>query len=208
MNGQKFRKHPGGIKSIVSTFKILFFLGIVVSAVAVVAALVALFNNEVSMYVVTNNPNLNSITENGFSLTNLKSIGLIHFEARNVFEWLWLPRYNGLDFYTHLISFLITWQLYHIFSEINMDNPFYEGILKRINLIYRFIFIGFVFITVRHFYIVYVIKNIGDGNFNLPSSVYESTPGYLSLGTWLIVYLFAHVYKKGVLLQREQDLTI
>lgn len=208
MNSQKFRKHPGGVKSIVRTFKFLFLLGVVISAVTVLAALVALFNNEISMYVVTKNQNLDSITGKGFSISNLKAIGLVHFEAKSVLEWLLLPRFNGLDFYSHLISFFITWQLYQILSEINLDHPFYEGILKRIKLTYQLIIIGFVFMAVRHVYIGHVIKKMGGGELDLPSSVYETTPGYLSLGAWLIVYLFAHVYQKGVLLQKEQDLTI
>ena len=208
MNSQKFRKHPGGVKSIVRTFKFLFLLGVIASAMAVLAGLFALFSNEISMYVVTKNPHLEAINGNGFSLSQLKSIGLLHFETRNVFEWLLLPRYKGLDFYIHLISFLITWQLYRIFSEINLDRPFYERISKRIKVTYKLIFIGFLFTVVRYIYILQTIRDIGVGELNLPSSVVENNPGYLSLGAWLIVYVFAHVYQKGVLLQQEQELTI
>ncbi len=208
MNSQKFRNHPGGIKAIVAYVNVALLIGIIGSILLVIISLVAMFSENVSLMVTSNVSATNDIANTNFSLKYVKTTGLLNFIPRNVIEWLFLPRYQDFDVYLNLISLLITWQLYRVFKEINMDSPFYEGILKRITLIYRLIFFGFIFSIARHGYLVFVIRDVSADTYTLSATSFLSSSGYFSFGTWVIVYLFAHVYKNGVLLQQERELTI
>ncbi len=208
MNSQNFRRHPGGIYSVIKSFKLLLLFGILGGSVAVIVGLFSMFNNRISIYVTGSGDKMADISNQAFVISNIKTFGLLKFEARNAIEWLFLPRYSDFDVFVHAISLLISWQLYQIIKEINLENPFYEGILKRIKTIYLSVFCGFIFITLRHLYVLYVVNDVTHAGFQSLRTSFLSSDGYLSLGTWLIVYLFAHVYKKGLSLQSYNDLTI
>jgi len=208
MNSQKFRNHPGGIRAVVTYVNVALLIGVIGSVSLVVVSLFAMFKENISLMVIANTSSINEITNANFSLTNVKTAGLLNFVPRNVMEWLFLPRYQDFDVYLNVISLSITWQLYRVFKEINMDSPFYEGIMKRIIRIYRMIFFGFIFSILRHAYLVFVIQDVSAGAYSISGTSFLSSSGYFSFGTWVIVYLFAHVYKNGVLLQKESELTI
>lgn len=208
MNTQKFRNHMGGISAVVKYINVALLIGIIGSILLVIISLVVMFKENISLMVTSTTSSINDITNADFSLTYIKTTGLLNFVPRNFMEWLFLPRYQDFDLYLNVISLLITWQLYRVFKEINMDSPFYEGILNRITRIYQLIFFGFIFSVLRHAYLVFVISDISGGMYGLSATSFLSSSGYFSFGTWVIVYLFAHVYKKGVLLQQEKELTI
>ncbi len=209
MDNQKFRKHPGGVYSGVKVIKVLLLFGLLFSAISAMVALVIMFSENISANVVTRvSEATTAAVKNAFELTNLRTISALNFEPRNVLEWFFLPRLSDFDFHISLLTLIITWQLYRIFKEINLANPFYESISKRLTVVYLIIFYGFIFSILRYAYFMYIIRDLTDNAYNLNAKDYISTASYFSVGTWIIVYLFAYVYKKGVLLQKEQDLTI
>ncbi|RZK38452.1 MAG: DUF2975 domain-containing protein [Pedobacter sp.] len=208
LQSSRFRKHPGGAQAVVSTFKVLLLIAVVMSAVGLIISFFSLFNSKIAVYVTSKEILQNNISASVFTLTNPRTSGILTFEVRSVIEWLLLPRFNHTDIFMNAFSFIITWQLFRILKEIDMVNPFYTSIMKRINLIYQMIFIGGIFLVGRYFFFSYVIGDITDKAYKLSDLNYLSSTGYFSLGSWLIIYLFAHVYKKGVLLQQEQELTI
>lgn len=208
IESQKFRKHPSGIQSVIIIFKIALLITLGLTAISLVVGILAMFEESVSVNVVSKANDLSTSIKGSFQLLNIKTTGTLIFEPRNFLEWLLLPRNSGFDVYINSLSIIITWQLYRILQEINLDNPFYGGILSRIKIVYRVIFYGLVFSTLKYVYFASVISNVTDGAYKLTLLDYVSVSGYFSFGAWAIVYLFAHVYKKGVMLQQEQELTI
>ena len=102
----------------------------------------------------------------------------------------------------------MTWNLFRIFREINLDQPFYDSVWLRMKRIQQLIFVGIVFALGTHLYLVYIVGKIGNGKLVLADRDYSSSYGHFTVGTWVIVYIFAYVYKKGVVLQQETELTI
>jgi hypothetical protein len=89
-----------------------------------------------------------------------------------------------------------------------MNKPFYGDVFKRLRTLQQLILIGWLVTGIRYTYVYFVIRDITGKSFSLNSFAYLTSPGYLSLGTWLIVLLFSSIYRRGVMLQRDQDLTI
>jgi hypothetical protein len=89
-----------------------------------------------------------------------------------------------------------------------MEKPFYGGVLKRLRNLQQLIILGWLVTGIKSAYVYFVIRELTEKSFSLTGLSDLVSPGYLTLGAWLIVLLFASVYKKGVVLQREQDLTI
>lgn len=203
-----FRQHQGGVHSVIRFANVFLLLGLLVQLAAAIIAIVTMFSNEINLNVVANYRTGDSAMHRLTGFSALKTMGMLNFEAQNLIQWLLLPRHSEFDVYNIFISLAVTWQLYRIFKDINVLQPFYGGILKRIIAIRQLIFIGIVFSIARYAYLFYIVRNVGNGQYQLLPNSYLTSFGYFTFGTWIIVYLFAHVYKKGVVLQRENELTI
>jgi hypothetical protein len=208
INSDQFRKHPTGGGGLVNILRVLFLIGSIIGLGLIITSIYAMFSNDVSLYVVSKRSSLPDVQGNAFVLTKVNQVGILNFKIRNAVEWLLMPRSNRLDLYTNIFSFLITFQLFKISSQINMEKPFYGEVIKRLKLLHQLIIIGWIVTGIRYTYVHLVIKELTGQAFTFSSLSNILSPGYLSLGTWLIVLLFSYVYKKGLILQRDQDLTI
>ena len=208
INSAQFRKHPNGGKGLVNLLRILFLIGSIIGFLLVVISMFAMFKNEVSLYVISKKSLMPDIVGDGFMINKVKQLGILNFKTNNVLEWLLLPRSNRFDLFSNLFSSLITWQLFKIASEINMDKPFFTNVLKRLDFMHQLIMSAWVVSAIQYSYVIYVINTLTNKSFSISSYAYLISPGYFSLGTWLIVFLFTYVYRKGIRLQQDQDLTI
>lgn len=208
MDSNKFRKHPGGVKSVFSFINLFLLLGIIAQSILVVMAIVSMGDDDISLEVTAAVSKSPAPAIGGLPVEALRTILLLNFEPRNILEWLLLPRFGGFDVYTGLISIVVTWQLYCVFKKINLKKPFHTEVLSRMTIIHRLILIGIFCGVLRYAYLLSVVKHIGKGDYILAGNPFLSPIGYFTGGTWIIVYLFAQVYKKGVVLQQEQELTI
>ncbi len=207
INSGQFRKHPVGGRGLIY-LKVIFIIGCIISAGFVIASIFAMFNSDIFLNVVSKKSLLPDVEGEGFTLNNVKQYGILNFKIRNAAEWLLMPRSNRLDLYNNIFSLLITWQLFKIANEINMEKPFYGDVFKRLQNLQRLILIGWLVTAARYTFVHFVIRDVTNTSFSLNSLAYLTSPGYLSFGTWFIVILFSIIYRKGVGLQREQDLTI
>ena len=138
----------------------------------------------------------------------MRQSGIIKFEITNALDWLMMPRSNGLNLYTNIFSVLITWQLFKIASEINMEKPFFGNVVKRLHYLQRLIITGWVVTGLIGAYVHYAIRQLTAKTYTVGAFYDIISPEYLTWGTRLVVLLFSYVYKRGVLLQKEQDLTV
>lgn len=210
INSDQFRKHPTGGIGLVKILKFLFLIGSIIGAGAgmVIASVFAMFKSDVSLLVVAKKSLLPDVAGNGFQISKMTERGLINFKVTGILDWVLIPRSNRLNLYSNIFSLLITWQLFKIASEINMEKPFFGNVVKRLCYLQQLIITGWLVTGLIGVYIHFAVRDLTQKTYSVGAFYDIISPGYLTWGTWLVVLLFSYVYKRGVMLQREQDLTV
>ena len=134
---------------------------------------------------------------------------------------LWSDTGTGLDFlrkthllpYIGLMSFVIAiaiiqvqvWEyLRNILDEINLNTPFSMKVAKMIeNMSYLILVLGGLFI-IADLYLKYLAKSIHDLN-NMVGYFKTSFQFLFAAG---IIYVVAQIFKRGVEIQEENELTV
>ena len=208
INSDQFRKHPTGGVGLIKILKFLFLIGSIIGVGMVIASIFFLFKSDVSLIVVAKKSLLPDVERNGFQISNVSEMGLIKFKVKGLLDWVLIPRSNRLDLYSNIFSLLITWQLFKIANEINMEKPFLGNVVKRLQYLQQLVIAGWLVTGLIWTYTYFAVRELTKMTYTIGSFYNLVSPGYLTLGTWLIVLLFSYVYKRGVVLQQEQDLTI
>jgi hypothetical protein len=205
MDTLKFRKHPGGASALVKSLKILLTMSLVAHLIWLIYAVYQMFTETIGLSVVARSNKMADTIDSDLGLSDMRLMGKLNYETANLVERLFLPR-QQTDFFGLLVSLFIVYYAYRIFKEINLSQPFYEDISNWMVRLYQVMIAGFVFTTLRAFYLNWLVSDLTSKTYKYNFT--NGILGYISLGTIVIVYIIVHVYKKGVSLQQEQNLVI
>jgi|GEM_PF-947846 len=203
LNTLKLRKHPGGLRGFISSFRTLIPLTLLVWGLLTIGSLVNMVSTTRTVNVVCKECTLNKLPVVTGQIAKIKSIGIYTFSARNVFDWLLFPGEHFPDIFTCLFTLLILWYLLRVFKALELDSPFSFKIAGYINKLGWIIIAGWVFAGLREIYMSYSIKSLTDDVYKFNGSI----AGY-SLGMGIIILIIAAVYKRGCELQEDKELTI
>lgn len=198
----RFRKHPGGLRAIIKTFRILLQLGMLVFSIFLLCSLYQLFTGEVSVAVISRKPVPGDLP---YGITAVKNIGRYTFDNPNWIEWLFFSHGARFqDVFSYAITLLSMWFTFKIFKELDLNNPFSIGIAKNVRILGLIFIAGFGYNFLRSMYLVAVIRSLTSREFT-PYSISGSYGGLIS---GIILLIIAAVYKRACELQQYRDLTI
>lgn len=139
------------------------------------------------------------------------SLAINSIAAQNLYMGLNLSEiYNfGIAHYIIIVSLLILltglkayigYWVVKIFIEMKLENPFSEGINRIITNISRIALLAGILAIVAHIYSKWLLDN----NLSVPINWAYAEVLFFAV----IIYLIAQVFKKGIELQSENELTV
>lgn len=115
-------------------------------------------------------------------------------------KWLYFSTYSFIIVIAVLKAILF-YKLVSMMLRLNLDNPFTDFVAKNISMIsYIILSIGFISYSGRYFFKKYLQQNESIWIF------LEDNKAFILTGS--VVYIISIIFKKGIELQRETDLTV
>jgi len=202
LNTLKLRKHPGGLRGFITTFRILFFLALVLGAVNVVASFMMTCKSERFVSVTSRKEVSEQTVKNG-ELIKIKNSAVYRFKPQKVAHWLLFDPKISQNIFSSLFTLAIVWYAFKIFEALKLDNPFVPKVAGYMTTLGWVIIMAAIFNILRNGYLHFAVKELTEKGYKFSGS----DSGY-SLGLGIIILIIAQVFKKGCELQEDKDLTI
>ena len=203
LNTMKFRKHPGGLRGLVTTLKILFFLAFCLAAAQMVGAAIGVVSTSRTVQMISRRVTSPNLSISGGQMKLVKESGSYTFKSRSILDRILINKTGIPDILSCIFTLLVIWQAFKIFEALKLDNPFMFEIAARIKKLGMLVIISWLFTFAKHFYIVYTIHQLTNWQYRFHSS----QSGY-SLGLGVIIMIIAEIYRRGCEFQEERELTV
>lgn len=207
-NTDQFRRHSSGGIGLLQILKIYFILSLVVTFGLILFSAYSFTKDEISISLIERKFKPEISQGNDYRIIAKRQQVEVVYKIKDPIQWLLLPKSNRFDLFTHIVSFLISWQLFQVCNALTKVEFFERFVLRKLQLVNKIILASFLFFLVRYAYVFFTLRSTFDKDFTLFSTGFGFVPDYLSWGSWILILLFTNVYRKGLQLRQEQLLTI